>query len=86
LAGYRWPQYAIHRGRLQQLLLNAVRDRIGDENVRTGFRFLGFEQDRDRVTARFRDIASEADITGSATILIGADGNSLDRSADPLPQ
>jgi 5-methylphenazine-1-carboxylate 1-monooxygenase len=74
LAGYRWPQYAIHRGRLQQLLLHAVRDRIGDENVRTGFRLLGFEQDRHRVTATFHDIASETDSTGSATILIGADG------------
>jgi 2-polyprenyl-6-methoxyphenol hydroxylase-like FAD-dependent oxidoreductase len=74
LAGYRWPQYAIHRGRLQQLLLHAVRTRIGDENVRTGFRFLGFEQDRDQVTATFHDIASEADITCSARILIGADG------------
>src|SRR6185295_6410191 len=51
LAGYRWPQYAIHRGRLQMLLLRAVRDRIGGENVRTGFRFLGFEQNRHRVTA-----------------------------------
>jgi 2-polyprenyl-6-methoxyphenol hydroxylase-like FAD-dependent oxidoreductase len=73
-AGYRWPQYAIHRGRLQQLLLRAVCNRIGEENVCTGFRLLGFEQDRDRVTATFHDIASEADITCSATILIGADG------------
>jgi 2-polyprenyl-6-methoxyphenol hydroxylase-like FAD-dependent oxidoreductase len=74
LAGYRWPQYAIHRGRLQMLLLGAVRDRIGDENVRTGFRFLGFEQDRNRVAATFRETASGADITSHATILIGADG------------
>jgi 5-methylphenazine-1-carboxylate 1-monooxygenase len=74
LAGFRWPQYAIHRGRLQQLLLRAVRSRIGEENVCTGFRLLGFEQDRDRVTATFRDDASEADITCSATILLGSDG------------
>ena len=74
LAGFRWPQYAIHRGRLQQLLLRAVRSRIGEENVCTGFRLLGFEQDRDRVTATFRDDASEADITCSATILLGSEG------------
>jgi 2-polyprenyl-6-methoxyphenol hydroxylase-like FAD-dependent oxidoreductase len=73
-AGYRWPQYAIHRGRLQQLLLHAVRDRIGDENVCTGFRLLGFEQDQDQVTATFHDIASEAEITGSGAVLVGADG------------
>src|SRR5882757_1490977 len=73
-AGYCWPQYAIHRGRLQMLLLQAVRDRIGDENVRTGFRFLGFEQDRHRVTATFRDTASGADVASDAAILVGADG------------
>ena len=44
-AGYRWPQYSIHRGELQLLLLRAVRDRIGDENVRSGLRLTGFEQD-----------------------------------------
>jgi len=73
-AGYCWPQYAIHRGRLQMLLLQAVRDRIGDENVRTGFRFLGFEQDRHRVTATFHDTASGTEAANSATVLIGADG------------
>jgi len=74
LAGYRWPQYAIHRGRLQMLLLRAARDRIGDENVRTGLRFLGFERDGHRVTATFRDTASGADVTSHAAILVGADG------------
>src|SRR5215475_9114090 len=28
LAGYKWPQYSIHRGYLQRLLLRAVRERI----------------------------------------------------------
>ncbi|MCB2044187.1 MAG: NAD(P)-binding protein, partial [Rhodoferax sp.] len=27
-AGYRWPQYSVHRGRLQHLLLAAVRERL----------------------------------------------------------
>lgn len=26
-AGYQWPQYSIHRGRLQMLLLNAVKNK-----------------------------------------------------------
>src|SRR5690606_26973866 len=30
-AGYRWPQYAVHRGELHALLLRAVRDRLGDD-------------------------------------------------------
>ena len=28
-AGYNWPQYSIHRGELQMLLLSAVRERLG---------------------------------------------------------
>src|ERR1700736_5088551 len=31
-AGYKWPQYSIHRGRLHFLLLGATRGRIGDDN------------------------------------------------------
>ena len=27
--GYRWPQYSIHRGELQMILLDAVRARLG---------------------------------------------------------
>jgi 5-methylphenazine-1-carboxylate 1-monooxygenase len=54
--------------------MRAVRNRIGEENVCTGFRFLDLEQDRDRVTATFHHLASESEITCSAMILIGADG------------
>ncbi|MFE3200468.1 flavin-dependent oxidoreductase [Embleya sp. NPDC059237] len=35
-AGYRWPQYSVHRGGLQMLLLDAVRERLGTDAVRTG--------------------------------------------------
>src|SRR4051812_24351912 len=28
-AGYRWPQYSIHRGHLQMVLLAAARQRLG---------------------------------------------------------
>ncbi|GAA1640703.1 hypothetical protein GCM10009733_042230 [Nonomuraea maheshkhaliensis] len=35
-AGYRWPQYSIHRGRLQLMLLEAVRERLGPESVVLG--------------------------------------------------
>lgn len=41
-AGYKWPQYSIHRGYLQQLLLRAVRERIGSKNFRSGLRFTTF--------------------------------------------
>jgi len=66
-AGYRWPQYSIHRGMLQMLLLEACRAR-GIE-VRTGHRVTAFTQDAAGVTAHFDN--GEA-ATGVA--LIGADG------------
>src|SRR3954447_19171066 len=40
LAGYKWPQYSIHRGQLQMLLLETVRTRIGEANVRSGLRLM----------------------------------------------
>ena len=72
-AGYRWPQYSIHRGELQLLLLRAVRDRIGDENVRTGLKLTGFEQDG-RVRARFVDRQFGSEQVDEADVLVGADG------------
>ncbi|OYU74240.1 MAG: flavin-dependent oxidoreductase, partial [Burkholderiales bacterium PBB5] len=36
LAGYRWPQYSVHRGQLQMLLYQAVCDRLGPDAVRLG--------------------------------------------------
>src|SRR5712672_1841594 len=73
-AGYKWPQYSIHRGQLQLLLLRALRERIGDENFRGALRFTAFEQDRDGVRARFRNTVSGTDVLDIADILIGADG------------
>jgi 2-polyprenyl-6-methoxyphenol hydroxylase-like FAD-dependent oxidoreductase len=73
-AGYKWPQYSIHRGQLQLLLLRAVRERIGDEYFRSGLRLVAFDQNRDRVTARFRDSKSGTHALDDADILIGADG------------
>jgi 2-polyprenyl-6-methoxyphenol hydroxylase-like FAD-dependent oxidoreductase len=67
-AGYRWPQYSIHRGRLQLLLFEAARARLGDA-IRTGHRLVGFEQDGAGVTARFAGGA-----TARGDLLIGADG------------
>ena len=35
-AGYHWPQYAIHRGRLQLLLWRTAQQRLGPDKVRSG--------------------------------------------------
>jgi 5-methylphenazine-1-carboxylate 1-monooxygenase len=72
-AGYRWPQFSIHRGRLQLLQLRAVRERIGHE-FRSGLTFAAFEQMGERVQARFRNRTSGAELVDEADVLIGADG------------
>jgi 5-methylphenazine-1-carboxylate 1-monooxygenase len=73
-AGYNWPQYSIHRGQLQMLLLRSVRERIGSNNVRSGSRLVSFAQNRDRVTATFQGGDLATLVTDEADILVGADG------------
>jgi 5-methylphenazine-1-carboxylate 1-monooxygenase len=73
-AGYRWPQISIHRGALQLLLLGAVRERMGDENLRMGTRLRDFEQRGGSVRARFSDRENGSELSEEADILVGADG------------
>ncbi|MFZ8998134.1 MAG: flavin-dependent oxidoreductase [Ilumatobacteraceae bacterium] len=73
LAGYRWPQYAVHRGELQMLLLRAVVDRLGPDAVRSGRRVVGYDRARDGVTVAVerRDGTAE---TVHGSLLVAADG------------
>ncbi len=73
-AGYKWPQYSIHRGQLQMLLLRTVRERIGRDNVRSGWRLISFAQDGGRVIATFKGGGSATSAADDADILVGADG------------
>ena len=66
--GYAWPQYSVHRGELQMLLLSAVRERLGPDAVRTGMGLNGFDARGGAVTAY--TAAGDVD----ARILVGADG------------
>jgi 2-polyprenyl-6-methoxyphenol hydroxylase-like FAD-dependent oxidoreductase len=52
-AGYRWPQFSVHRGALQMLLLDAVEERLGPDAVLTGHRLLDWSEAGGAVTARF---------------------------------
>ena len=54
LAGYRWPQYAVHRGRLQMLLHRTAVERLGAGAVLTGHRVAGYRNEADGVTALVR--------------------------------
>jgi 2-polyprenyl-6-methoxyphenol hydroxylase-like FAD-dependent oxidoreductase len=82
--GYGYPQYSVHRGELQMLLLSAVRDRLGPNAVHTDAELHGFDESGDRVLAH----TSAGDFTADA--LVGADGihsvvrAQLHPEADPL--
>lgn len=68
-AGLPWPQFSIHRGELQMVLLNAARAMLGDRRLQFGQRIAAFEQSGAKVIARFANgTQTEADL------LIGADG------------
>jgi len=74
-AGFKVPQFSIHRGRLQKLLYDAVVERLGEDAVRTGRRLLGFIEDEGGVTAHFADSRwGEQGESMRGDVLIGADG------------
>ena len=74
-AGYKWPQYSVHRGGLQMLLYRTVLDRLGSGAVRTGMAVTGYIHDDDgggvRALVETPD-GQRLEIEGS--LLIGADG------------
>lgn len=73
-AGYKVPQFSIHRGRLQRVLHQAVIDRLGRGAVRTGHAFTAFAQEEGAVKARFRKRADGSRITVAGDVLVGCDG------------
>ena len=74
-AGYAWPQLSIHRGRLQAVLLDEVRRRLGTASVRTGCHLAGFEDRGREVFARFVNRKSGATtVSDTGDLLVGADG------------
>jgi len=74
-AGYTWPQYAIERGDLQMILLDAVKGRIGSHNILTGHHLLSFELDSSGVTAHFIERTSGRRLAPARSdVLVGCDG------------
>ena len=54
-AGYADPQYSIHRGELQRVLMDAAIERLGTQDVHTGWRCVGVDQDEKGAVAHFVD-------------------------------
>jgi 2-polyprenyl-6-methoxyphenol hydroxylase-like FAD-dependent oxidoreductase len=73
-AGYKWPQFSIHRGVLLQILLEAARERIGAENILTGHELADWHETTNGVRARFIDKSGKTIGEHDGTLLIGADG------------
>lgn len=73
-AGYHWPQFSIHRGDLQAVLLQAVRERLGEDAVVADYRCVRFEQDDDGVTVSFTNAAGKQHAPVRAALAVGCDG------------
>jgi 2-polyprenyl-6-methoxyphenol hydroxylase-like FAD-dependent oxidoreductase len=74
-AGYKWPQFSIHRGTLQQILLDAATERLGADNILTSHHLADWSETAEGVRASFVDRATGKP-AGSyeGDILIAADG------------
>ena len=74
-AGFEFPQFSAHRGKLQKAIHDAVIAKLGPDAVRTGLRLTGFIQDEGGVTAHFTDSKyGAAGETLRGEVLIAADG------------
>jgi 2-polyprenyl-6-methoxyphenol hydroxylase-like FAD-dependent oxidoreductase len=73
-AGLPWPQFSIHRGELQMILLAAAEQMLGAEAIKFSRRIAGFEQKGSKVAAHFADRDGRIVETTEADILVGADG------------
>src|ERR1700760_4852074 len=63
-AGYKWPQFSIHRGTLQQILLDAAAERLEQKNILTSHHLCNWTETASGVRADFIDRAS-GESTGS---------------------
>ena len=73
-AGLPSPQFSIHRGELQMILVHAAREMLGADRIRMGRRIADFAQHGATVTARFADREGAIVDEATADLLIAADG------------
>jgi 2-polyprenyl-6-methoxyphenol hydroxylase-like FAD-dependent oxidoreductase len=74
-AGYEYPQFSIHRGKLQGVLYEAALARIGGDHIHTAHQLHDVAQDAHGVTATFtRRAGAEETVTARGDVLIAADG------------
>ena len=81
-AGYHWPAYSVHRGRL---LYETLIRRAGPEAVQTGWRAKGFSTEGDKAVLMLESRTGEAKRV-SGSVIIGADGIHSALRAQMQPQ
>jgi 2-polyprenyl-6-methoxyphenol hydroxylase-like FAD-dependent oxidoreductase len=74
LAGYKWPQYAVHRGQFHMLLHAKVRERIGPDAVQLASRVTGYRKNTDGSVTAIVERAGGSTFEVHGALLIGADG------------
>jgi 5-methylphenazine-1-carboxylate 1-monooxygenase len=73
-AGFEFPQFSIHRGRLQRVIYQAVRARLGESRIHSGHRLGSYTQDEAGISAHFFGRDGEHRCVVRGDVLIGADG------------
>jgi 2-polyprenyl-6-methoxyphenol hydroxylase-like FAD-dependent oxidoreductase len=74
-AGYDWPQLSVHRGDLQEVLLEAFEVRLGADRLHLGRRCIRVDDDGDGAIARFIDSRTQAPRESvRADVVVGCDG------------
>jgi 2-polyprenyl-6-methoxyphenol hydroxylase-like FAD-dependent oxidoreductase len=73
-AGYNWPQFSVHRGRLQMMLHDAVIARLGPDAVVSGMTVSGFREIGAGGVDVFLRAADGTERQERADILVAADG------------
>lgn len=75
LAGYEYPEFGIHRGKLHRLLYDAVLERIGQQQIRLGYTCSGIEQgDTSAIVHFMRTGTNERIPSFKADVVIACDG------------
>lgn len=74
LAGYRWHQYAVHRGEFHLMLYRKVLERLGPDAVRLGHRVTGYRKQGDGSVVALVEDADGGAQEFSGSLLFGADG------------
>ncbi len=73
-AGYKWPQYAMHRGQFHMLLYRKLIERAGSDAVRLGARVTGYEKNDDGTVTAIVESQDGQTHHVTGTLLVGADG------------